>query len=380
MRRGFGLTAVLCGLVGSALLQTLLAVATPVIVAEFNAPGSFEWVAGAYLVASLSSTLLAGQLADSAGARPVFIAGWIAYAAGSVLVVAATQMGALLTGRVIQGIGAGLIVPAGLAAFGVLFEPAVRGTVIGLGGMTQVAATLVGPLWGGWATDGPGWRYGLAPLFVLVVAALLFARALPTRTREPGWWRLNPASTLALLHRGVLARQAVASALAGAITIATLTYLPLKLQTLGGLDASGSAQPLVALLLASGVGAMLGGRLANQGWVLIAGWLAAIVGLALLLGPDELLVVGLGLLGLGLGPVLPVVLLRAQNAVEPDRLAAASALIQLGRMAGPALVVPLLGLWLRIPLQRALEFIQGSLVGLAVAGLLVAVIGERNDH
>ena len=378
MRPGFGLVAVLCGMVGSALLQTLLAVATPVIVAEFNAPQYFEWVAGAYLIASLAATMLAGQLADRAGARPVFMAGWIAYAAGSVLVVGAGDIVGLLAGRVVQGVGAGLIVPAGLAAFGVLFEPRARGTVIGLGGVVQVVATLIGPLWGGWATDGPGWRYGLVPLFALVVAALTFGTALPARTREPGWWRTNPASTLVLLRRGVLARMTGHAALAGAITIAVVTYLPLQLQGMRGLDASASGRLLLALLVASGAGAMAGGRLAGRGWLLPTAWLVSIAGLGLLLvGPDALLVAGLGLLGLGLGPVLPAVLLRAQGAVVPDRLAAASALVQLGRMAGPALVVPLLGLWLRLPLERAFGFVLGSLLGLAAAGLLIALIGEK---
>ena len=42
-----------------------------------------------------------------------------------------------------------------------------------------------------------------------------------------------------------------------------------------------------------------------------------------------------------------------------------------------ALVVPLLGLWLRLPLERAFGFVLGSLLGLAAAGLLIALIGEK---
>lgn len=372
MKPGLALAAVLCGMVASALMQTLLAVATPGIVGEFDASRVFEWVAGAYLIASLGATLLAGQLADRLGARTVFVAGWLGYLAGTLLVVTATRIGGLLVGRAVQGLGAGLIVPAGLAAFGILFDPRTRGTVIGLAGTLQVVATLIGPLWGGWVTDGPGWRWGMAPAAVLGAAALSLAVNLPTGVRAPGWWRLNPCATFGLLRDRRLARATLASALAGAVMIALVTYMPLGLQQLEGMDASATGVRLIALLLGSGVGAMVGGRLADRGWLLPVGWLVAGTGLALLIGSAAPVIAGLGMVGLGLGPVLPVVLLRAQDAVSTGQLAQASSLIQLGRIAGSAVLVPLLGVWLRLPLGTALPVILGSLLVLTAAGLLVA--------
>ncbi len=376
--RAATLVAVTSGGFASAVMQTVLATATPRVVAELGDPVLYPWVAGGYLLASALTIPVSGQYADRLGPRRVLAVGSATYLAATVLVALAPTMPALVAARVLQGVGAGAVVPAGLAAVGLLFDEAERGRAVGLLGGVQLVAQVVGPLWGGWAADGPGWRWGLVAAVPVLLGGLVAARGVPTAAAPPRWWRVRPLDPFRLL-RGPLAVPVAGAVLVGAVTMALLTYVPLALQDRHGGSASATGRTLVALLVAAAVGLLAAGRLARYRWVPLAGWALTVTGAATVAAvgaaPGVVVVVGLALVGVGSGALVPLLLLQAQAVSGRDTLAQASGLVQLGRTAGPAVAVPLLGGWLVTgwPLPTSLDALLWSVVAVAAAGLGLAL-------
>jgi MFS family permease len=155
----------------------------------------YSWVFGAYILAATVTIPLFAKLADLLGRRSLYLAGLVTFLAGSALAGAATSMPQLVLFRTLQGIGAGAVAPAALAAVGGLFNESVRGRIFGLIGAVQVLATLIGPVAGGWITDYYGWRWGfflILPLGgVAAFCAALGLPASPATQRAPLslWWR-----------------------------------------------------------------------------------------------------------------------------------------------------------------------------------------------
>src|SRR5215510_1521541 len=95
---------------------TVVTVALPSIGADLGGGVSgLEWVVDGYTLAFAALLLTGGGLADRLGARRLFAAGLIVFAAASALCALAPSTTALVLARVIQGCGAALMVPASLA-------------------------------------------------------------------------------------------------------------------------------------------------------------------------------------------------------------------------------------------------------------------------
>nr|WP_257493077.1 MFS transporter [Actinomyces wuliandei] len=147
-QEGAVLICVASGAGASALMQTLLANATPRAVSELSTTGLYGLVTGSYLLSSVLALPLFPQYADRLGPRPVLAAGHLCFCAGTLGLALAPSMPVLLLARVVQGLGAGAIVPAGLAALGLLLDGAGRGRALSHVGVVQVVANLVG-----WVAD-----------------------------------------------------------------------------------------------------------------------------------------------------------------------------------------------------------------------------------
>ncbi|MCW3798735.1 MFS transporter [Sphingomonas sp. BN140010] len=137
---------------------SVLNVALPAIRDSFGAGATdVQWVVNAYLLPLSALLLLGGALGDHYGRRRLLLIGTGLFAAASLLCALAPGFALLVAGRVLQGIGAALLLPNSLALLNSTFEGEARGRAIGIWASAGAAAAAVAPLIGGWLVDHVGW-------------------------------------------------------------------------------------------------------------------------------------------------------------------------------------------------------------------------------
>lgn len=188
---------------------TIVTVAAPAISANLGASESqLQWMLAAYVLALGSGLITGGRIGDQYGRRRVFLVSLAVFALASVGCALSPTPGLLIGTRVIQGLAAGLMVPAVFGLIRSCFTPAGMAKAFGAYGAVQGLAAVAGPLLGGFLVDadllGMGWR---AIFWVnLPVAALALAlgtRVLPESTG-------SPSARLDLLGAGLIALAIVA--------------------------------------------------------------------------------------------------------------------------------------------------------------------------
>ncbi len=118
-----------------------------------------QWVVNAYTLAFASLLLTGGALGDRLGARRIYFAGLATFTLASALCGAAASLPALTAARILQGVGAAMLVPCSLSLINHAYpDPAQRAGVIGLWAGFGVAAMAAGPLAGGVLIHLLGWR------------------------------------------------------------------------------------------------------------------------------------------------------------------------------------------------------------------------------
>lgn len=105
------LTGLIIGMFFSSLEQTLVGTAMPTIIGELNGFTIFAWVTAAHLIASTTVLPIVGKLSDLYGRRSIYLIGTIILTIGSFLCASATSMEQLIIYRGLQGIGSGMIMP-----------------------------------------------------------------------------------------------------------------------------------------------------------------------------------------------------------------------------------------------------------------------------
>ncbi len=148
------LVAVLSGLFLAALDQTIVGTALPKILTEFNALDKLSWVVTGYLLASTVTVPISGKLSDIYGRRKLLLIGISIFVVGSMLSGVAQNIDQLIAFRALQGIGGGVLFANAFSIVGDLFVPAERGKWMGVFGAVFGLSSVVGPLLGGWLTDG----------------------------------------------------------------------------------------------------------------------------------------------------------------------------------------------------------------------------------
>lgn len=180
-------------------------------------PGQLEWTLTAYAVCLAGFMMTGAAIGDRFGRRRMLMVGVAAFTAGSAVCALAPGLALLVTGRVIQGIGAALVAPLSLPLISAAYPPQRRGRALGvLVGITGLA-TLAGPLIGGGLTQAWGWQsifWVNVPLGLLLI--VLVRRQVPES--------YGPARSMDL--RGVVLATAGLSALAwGLVRAATVGWL-----------------------------------------------------------------------------------------------------------------------------------------------------------
>ena len=160
---------------------TVVAVALPQMTIDLGlSRETVTWVVAAYTLTFGGLMLLGGRSADLFGSKPIVYAGLFAFTAGSLLAGLAESGTVLLTGRVVQGLGAALLSPAALSVVVRLFSGDERNRALGIWSALGGGGAAVGVLLGGLITAGPGWPWVFfinIPVGLIVLFGLL--RVLP---------------------------------------------------------------------------------------------------------------------------------------------------------------------------------------------------------
>ena len=154
-----------------------------------------------FLLGYVAMLPLIGRIADLRGRVPVLVAALVIFAFGSLITALAYDLPSMVTGRFLQGVGGGGLVPATLALVADLYPAERRGVPLGLVSAVQELGSVLGPLFGAVVLSVSDWRtIFLINLAVgLVLAAALRAGRDPSErpARPPG--RLDWGSPLLLL-------------------------------------------------------------------------------------------------------------------------------------------------------------------------------------
>ncbi len=162
---------------------TIVNVALPAMGRDLGAGvAGLQWVVDAYAVAFAAFMLSAGALGDRFGARRAFQWGMGLFCLASIACAAASNILALDAARVLQGLGAAVMLPNSLALLNHAFahEPAQRARAIGYWTAAGAISIALGPVLGGLLVAGVGWR----AIFWVNVPLCLAGGWLSTRLRE----------------------------------------------------------------------------------------------------------------------------------------------------------------------------------------------------
>ncbi|MET7388587.1 MFS transporter [Streptomyces sp. NPDC005529] len=160
-RPGLQLLAVCAGYFMVILDVTIINVAVPVVGRELSASlTEIQWITDGYTLAFAGLLLTGGALGDRLGNRRIFCTGVVVFTAASAGCGLAQHTGTLVAARLLEGVGAALIVPGSLALLQQAYpSPAERSRAFGLWGAMAGIAASAGPLLGGLLVTTVGWRW-----------------------------------------------------------------------------------------------------------------------------------------------------------------------------------------------------------------------------
>lgn len=138
---------------------SIVNIALPTLQKEFDASlGVVQWIVLGYLLTIATLTLMVGRLGDMFGKKRIYTAGFAVFTVASGLTALSTSIGMLVSLRVVQALGAVMIIALGAAILTEAFPPSERGKALGLIGAMVSVGIVLGPSLGGLLLSTLGWQ------------------------------------------------------------------------------------------------------------------------------------------------------------------------------------------------------------------------------
>jgi EmrB/QacA subfamily drug resistance transporter len=385
----------------------IIGTAMPTIVGELGGLEHLSWVVTAYTLATATSTPIWGKLGDMYGRKGIFLTSIVLFLIGSALSGLSQSMDQLIAFRAVQGLGAGGLMVGVMAIIGDLIPPRERGKYQGMIAGIMALAMIGGPLVGGFITDNWGWRWSFyinLPLGIVALVMVSIVLHLPRKRSQSridylgaglltagitalvllttwggsqyAWgsvqiiglgiggvlalvafvvWQgraTEPVLPLRIFRSRNFSLMTVIGFLVGFVMFGAMTFLPLYQQSVQHATATTSGLLLTPMLLGMMVVSVVAGRLTSSTgrykiFPVIGSPLMA-VGLYLLstIGPHTSRITSgwfMVPLGMGMGFLMQITMLVAQNSVEMKDIGVASSSATLFRTIGGSFGVALFG-------------------------------------
>jgi len=140
--------------------NNIVAIALPTITAVFGVPlGMSQWIATAYMMTIVATVLIFGTLAGRIGMSRLFILGLVVFVAASAACGLAGSLSLLILARIVQGLGAAMMMSISMAIVMQVFPADERGRAMGYITATVALGLIIGPALGGILVDSFGWPF-----------------------------------------------------------------------------------------------------------------------------------------------------------------------------------------------------------------------------
>ena len=378
--RGPVLLALMLSTALVALDATIIATASATIARELGGFAQLPWLFSSYLLAQAVGTPVFGRLSDVLGRKRLMLAGVALFFLGSVLCGFAWSMPALVAGRVLQGLGAGAVMPVSQTVAADIYTLEERAKAQGYLASVWAISSVVGPTLGGVFSEFVSWRWIFfvnVPLCALAAWMLLrrYHETPREGAREPidylGAVLLTSGSTLlllgvfaaharrtrypvvdlAILRRRVVGVSTAISLLVGVIVLALSTYVPIYAQGVLGVGPLVAGFALAAMTVGWPISASNAGRLylrVGFRWTAVVGSALVLTGtaLTLLLGatsPVVAIAATTFVVGVGMGLTAVPTLIAAQSSAAFTERGAVTGTNMFARSLGSAVGVAVCG-------------------------------------
>jgi len=157
--------------------QTIVGTAMPRIVSDLGGFSQYTWITTIYIITSAVAIPITGKLTDMYGRKYFYVTGLIIFTLASLLCGLSNSMTMLVIWRGFEGIGGGMMVANAFIVVGDLFPPSERGKYQGAMSSIFAAASVIGPLLGGFITDTISWHWVFfvnVPIGIVIIALFIF--------------------------------------------------------------------------------------------------------------------------------------------------------------------------------------------------------------
>ncbi len=168
--------ALIIGAFVSILNETLLNVAYTDLMGELHvSPSTIQWLSTVYMLVIGILVPITALLIQWFTTRQMFLSAMILFLVGTIVCGIAPSFGVLLTGRIIQAVGTGLLLPVMMNTILTIYPPEKRGAAMGTIGLVIMFGPAIGPTLSGLILDALNWRWLFFFVIPLAVFSIVFA-------------------------------------------------------------------------------------------------------------------------------------------------------------------------------------------------------------